>query len=55
MRRWINKDQQTQFNLASQRALQNTTQAQKKQILQLAHKRLIYHIVRDISWIKPYV
>ena len=35
MRRSINKDQQTQFNLAIQRAVQNATQAQKKQILQL--------------------
>lgn len=35
MRRSTNKDQQTQFNLAIQRAVQNATQAQKKQILQL--------------------
>ena len=35
MRRSINKDQQTQFNLAIQRAVQNATQAQKKEIQQL--------------------
>ena len=35
MHRSINKDQQTQFNLAIQRAVQNATQPQKKQILQL--------------------
>ncbi len=35
MRRSINRNQQTQFNLAIQRAVQNPTQAQKKQLLQL--------------------
>jgi hypothetical protein len=35
MRRSIYKDQQTQFNLAIQRAVQNATTGQKKQIGQL--------------------
>jgi hypothetical protein len=35
MRRSINKDQQIQFNLAIQRAVQNATGSQKKQIGQL--------------------
>ena len=35
MRRSITKDQQIQFNLAIQRAVQNATGEQKKQIEQL--------------------
>lgn len=35
MCRSINRNQQTQFNLAIQRAVQDATQAQKKQLLQL--------------------
>ena len=51
MRRSINKDQQTQFNLAIQRARQNGTQAQKKEILQLeeqlADKRVKINALKE--------